>query len=536
LAAPGNGSIEVTSVTTGDPTDADGYSISLDGVARAIASNATVTLSDVTPGDHNLELGGVATNCALAGPNPRTVSVASGAVARLSLEVTCTPPPGSIEVTTATTGESLDEDGYLIALDGGTGRPIGVNEMVAFPAVTAGEHVVQLNGAAPNCRVNGDNPLRVTVTTEAAHIDFAVTCELPLGTLVISTSTGGINTDSDGYSVAVDGGGGQPIGVNAGLTLTALPVGTHTVELSGIATNCSVSGENPLQASVTNGGTTRVSFQVGCLPNSVGSILFSSDRTGTLHLYRMRSDGSQIVNLTPSTESYGGDWSPDGSRIVFSSLRNEGDGVYVMSADGSNPTWLGVAGGLPKWSPDGQRVLFAAGGGFGTDGTIYVMNADGSGVTALTNGRSPDWSPDGTAIAFERAAGCVVDICSSEIFVMNQNGTLVRRLVSSNGFADELNSPAWSPDGTRIAYGRRCCLFGSNESGVWVVSPNGGTPTRINTQAVAAGPVWSPDGSAIAFAAEQIDATTDLTIIPSSGGAGVVLAKSQGSEYPTSWK
>ncbi|HEY7563841.1 MAG TPA: hypothetical protein VIA81_02855 [Acidimicrobiia bacterium] len=536
LNAPGSGSIEVTSVTTGDLVDPDGYSLSLDGVARAIQPNATITLSDLSPGNHDVELGGVAPNCTLTGQNPRTVEVASGTVTRLTLEVTCAAPNGIINVTTSTTGESLDPDGYVVVLDGGTPRAIGLDETITFGGVTAGDHVVSLGTVAPNCTVTGKNPRDVTVSSEAIEVGFEITCGPASGTLVISASTGGLNRDADGYSASVDGGAGQPIGTNANLTVTALPVGSHTVELSGIAPNCSVAGENPQRATVINGGATAVAFQVECLPTGSGTLLFESDRGGTARLYRMRQDGSQIVNLTPSSGSYGGDWSPDGSRIVFTSFRNQEDGIYLMNADGSDPTWLGVAGGGPKWSPDGRRILFVSGVRFATDGTIYVMNADGSDVNALTTGRSPDWSPDGERIAFGRIAACVVDICSSDLYVMAKDGTQVRKLLGNSGLADNLSSPAWSPDGRQIAFGRSCCFFGPSLSGVWRISPGGGAPTRIDARPVAGGPVWSPDGSAIAFAAELTNSTTDLTVIPSGGGGGIVLAKSSGSEYPTSWK
>src|SRR5437867_9057046 len=111
---PVTGSIEVTSVTLGDPTDPDGYTLTLDGQARPIETNASVSVSDVAPGDHKLELGGIAPNCALAGSNPRTVTVAGGAPTQVTFQVECGPPGGSIQVNTSTTGEDPDEDGYTV--------------------------------------------------------------------------------------------------------------------------------------------------------------------------------------------------------------------------------------------------------------------------------------------------------------------------------------------------------------------------------------------------------------------------------------
>jgi len=303
------------------------------------------------------------------------------------------------------------------------------------------------------------------------------------------------------------------------------------VLLSGVAANCAVGADNPRTVAVSNGQEVSVAFQVSCLPNGTGRILFASDRTGTSHLYSMREDGSSIVDLTPATDAIDGDWSPDGSRIVFTKTQDEGLSIFVMNADGSNPVGLGVAGGGPKWSPDGRKILWS-------DGTIRVMNADGSQVVALTTGRSPDWSPDGKRIAFDRddPSRCAVFFCPSEVYVMAADGSQIRRLTNSSNPADQSTGAAWSPDGTRIAYARSCCLFGSNESGLWVISPDGGSPSRIDTRAATGRAVWSPDGSAIAFTAEQPNSSTELTVIPSRGGAGIVLASSPAAEFPMSWK
>ncbi len=532
LTAPQQGVIEVTSVTAGEPADPDGYTLTVDGVeGPALGTNSSLTVPDLLAGDHELTLGGMASNCVLAGPNARTVAVTGGATAHTTFELECGTPTGSIEVTTLTTGESLDPDGYLATIDGAPGRPVGSNGTITFAGVTAGDHTVILTGVAPNCAVVGENPRTVPVGTDAAGTRFEITCGPPTGAIIISTTTAGPRPDLDGYAASLDGGGGQAIGSNATLALPALPLGDHTVQLSGMAPNCTVGGDNPRTVTVTNGGTVPAAFPVSCFPTGTGTILFSSDRTGTSHLYSMREDGSNVVDLTPTMDAFDGDWSPDGSRIVFTAIQNQEDGIFVMNADGSNPVSLGVAGGGPRWSPDGREILFADGG------TIEVMNADGSGLRQIGLGSRPDWSPDGTRVAFDRIDRtplCLAlgFLCQTDIYVMAADGSQIRKLTTHSGAS---TGTAWSPDGTRIAYARRCCFSGANESGLWVISPNGGSPTRIDTHAATGRPVWSPDGSAIAFAAGQPDGT-ELTMIPSGGGAGVVLASSPGSEFPRSWK
>jgi Tol biopolymer transport system component len=204
-----------------------------------------------------------------------------------------------------------------------------------------------------------------------------------------------------------------------------------------------------------------------------------------------------------------------------------------MNEDGSHPISLGVNGGAPRWSPDGRKILFTVSSGtFGVDGSIRVMNADGSEATTLTTGRSPDWSPDGTTIVFERTGPCVADICPADIYVMAAGGSQVRRLTNAQNLFAYYGHPAWSPDGRKIAFRRDRFANG----GLYVMNPDGSGQTTITPAGGSGRPVWSPDGSALAVAVVRDDDTTELTVIPSSGGPGVVVASSPGSEFPESWK
>ena len=140
------------------------------------------------------------------------------------------------------------------------------------------------------------------------------------------------------------------------------------------------------------------------------SIAFRSLREGNGDIYVMNADGTDAVNLTRSDVFDGHpSWSPDGTRIAFASspLTSYGD-VYVMDADGSNPVNLTNHPGRevgrafsdkPTWSPDGTKLAYSA----VRDGiwTIFIMNADGSEQTRLLPGWgfNPVWSPAQRATA-----------------------------------------------------------------------------------------------------------------------------------------
>lgn len=127
-----------------------------------------------------------------------------------------------------------------------------------------------------------------------------------------------------------------------------------------------------------------------------------------------------------------------------------------MDADGSGVTRLtdnDAGDWSPDWSPDGRRIAFTSDRNGNRD--IYVMDADGSGATRLTDNdavdHAPDWSPDGQRIAFHSGRDENWDI-----YVMNPDGSDIARLTDNDA---EDGSPAWSPGGQRIAFSS---YFGRN--------------------------------------------------------------------------
>ena len=214
-----------------------------------------------------------------------------------------------------------------------------------------------------------------------------------------------------------------------------------------------------------------------------------------------------------------------GQQLVFG-IR--GVGLYAMDPAGSNPTRL-TDGDSPAWSPNGKQIAYtryikepnpsASSAPASVDAdpytetpSIFVMNADGSGGRQLLDKSAldPEWSPDGKEIAFtlnypKTYKGANYVYCG--IYVMDADGSgTPRKLATGPGCA---SSPAWSPDGKKIAYTNALGLDesgSSDTSDVYVANASGeegGTdqPRALTDSApgTAGGPSWSPDGTEIAF-------------------------------------
>jgi len=272
--------------------------------------------------------------------------------------------------------------------------------------------------------------------------------------------------------------------------------------------------------------------------NPLPPILFPISPGKNFDLYVMSSDGGGRTRLTNSLgNDQFATWSPDGKRIAFESSR-PGNGafvdydVYVMNADGSDAVRLARSVGFdttPAWSPDGQRLSFTS-FRYG-DPEIYVMNADGTDQNRITFASGWDfafgnWCHDGRIVFHSERDGegapiGLLPLRSFGVYVMNADGSGLTRLTYDTTVND--HQAVWSPDCSRIAFvstrdhkgDLSCGPAGCGE--IYVMNADGSEQTRLtDDMADARDPSWSPDGTAIAFDSNR-DGDFEIYLIGADG-------------------
>jgi eukaryotic-like serine/threonine-protein kinase len=227
-------------------------------------------------------------------------------------------------------------------------------------------------------------------------------------------------------------------------------------------------------------------------------LVFSTSRTGNRTLWSLRADLRQLAPITTGAAiDERPVYSPDGQRIAFVSDRGGKRGVWIVSTDGGTPRLVGLADAVDtvSWSPDGTRLVYAAPAGDAPGLTIMNV-ADGKTTRVPTPGpaTAPSWSRDDLIAYVEPRGGTR----GAFVQLIRPDGAAVQasRLDGpeapwiANGFV------VWAPDGKRLA---GVALPGAQAGSIWIIDPFSPQPYKklmdLPAGVFIRGLTWSPDGS-----------------------------------------
>jgi len=271
------------------------------------------------------------------------------------------PATGDLTATAATSGSSIDPDGYVVTLDGTSNQSVPTNGSATFAGIPAGSHSVALSGVAANCTVSSPNPQTVNVPAGGtATVAYSVNCDTPTGNLTVSTTSSGSSIPTS-YTATVDANPSQTVASTGTVTFSNLSAGSHTVVLS-VPANCTVSGGASQTVTVPAGGTVTASYTVNCITGT-GNLTVSTTSGGS----SIPSSYTATVDANPSQTV------ASTGTVTFSNL-SAGSHTVVLNV----PTNCTVSGGAS------QTVTVPAGGTVTASYTVNCITPPGN-MTVTTS-------------------------------------------------------------------------------------------------------------------------------------------------------
>ena len=359
------GTIKITTSTTGSDKDSDGFTVSVDGSSgKSIGINSEILFSDIQQGNHDVELSDIAENCAVTNSNPKSLEVTAGDTVSTNFEIDCQAKAKSkIAVTKYQSRGNYDI--FLINSDGSNPKQVT-------------DHA--------------DSELNPVISNDGKKIVFS----------------SNRNGDHDLYVMSTDGSNVQRLTqLNNSYTIQA----TWSPDDSQLAFDA-VGSSGYRNIYIINADGTNMKLLTDDEGNDKlpswspdgSKIAFNSERFDASKedyadgedIFTVNADGGgiQFVTENDATNTHAR-WSPDGTKLVFVSNNNSGNEVeiYVMNADGGSPQRLTnnsyYADSHPSWSPDGATIVFEGENG------LYAISSGGGTAQKISDSddyETPFWS------------------------------------------------------------------------------------------------------------------------------------------------